>query len=546
MPLNETGSADPMLGSVIGGRYRVVRLLGEGGMGRVYVAEQQMGTAVRQVAVKTLLQEFSRDPQVQGRFHRECGTVVGLEHTNTIKFYDFGTTDAGDLYIAMEFVNGKPLIAAIEAAGRMAPARVEHIMKQVCGSLHEAHEKGIVHRDLKPENVILTEQAGESDFVKVLDFGIAKRSDAADQAREQKLTQAGMVLGTPPYMSPEQFTGKDLDRRSDIYSLGVMAYEMLAGKLPFEANTPWEWATQHMTAQPFPFEHTTGQYAAHIPPAMKQAIRRALSKNRDERQATAKEFFQEFSGGAATGAQPVSGVPATEAFAMPPSLQGRPGATQVGDAFGPGGYANANPGGAAQVNYGAPTPAPMHGPGGYPTPGPQMVPTGPQPQDPSSGGNKLALLGVVGLLAAGVVGGGVWFIQNHGEETEPVPARKASPSAATPAQTSADAPSADAPTAGAEAPAASAEAPAAGDADTGAVAPGAAPPPPVVGKGTTPTPPPTKPAPANGCDEAISAAMAGRCGQASAAMARCTGPQKSIAAANLTRCQQKAPPRGRR
>src|SRR6185369_10381989 len=127
---------------------------------------------------------------------------------------------------------------------------------QVCGALDEAHMQGIIHRDLKPENIILTDRAGETDFVKVLDFGIAARTESADAQKEQKLTQQGMVLGTPPYMSPEQFTGKALDSRSDIYSLGVMAYEMLTGKLPFEADTPWQWATQHMTAAPKPLEAT--------------------------------------------------------------------------------------------------------------------------------------------------------------------------------------------------------------------------------------------------------------------------------------------------
>ena len=135
----------------------------------------------------------------------------------------------------------------------MMPDRVAHIMEQICGSLEEAHGRGIVHRDLKPDNVVLVERAGKKDFVKVLDFGIAKRSKEEDK-NEQKLTQQGMVLGTPPYMSPEQFTGRPIDARSDIYSLGVMAYEMLTGKLPFKADTAWEWATQHMTQPPIPIE----------------------------------------------------------------------------------------------------------------------------------------------------------------------------------------------------------------------------------------------------------------------------------------------------
>src|SRR5205814_8361051 len=141
---------------------------------------------------------------------------------------------------------------------------------QIAGSLEEAHQQGVIHRDLKPENVVLTQRAGEKDVVKLLDFGIAARTESADAQREQKLTQQGMVLGTPPYMSPEQFTGKSLDARSDIYSLAVMAYEMLTGRLPFEAETPWQWATQHMTAHPFPFE--SSPIAASAPAAMKQAI----------------------------------------------------------------------------------------------------------------------------------------------------------------------------------------------------------------------------------------------------------------------------------
>jgi len=296
MPPSETGP-DPLVGQVIGGRYRITGVLGEGGMGIVYVGEQQMGSTLRKVAVKTLHQHLSKDPSVLARFHRECGTVAQLEHPNTIKFYDFGATEDGTLYIAMEFVKGKSLADVIEQEKAIAPERMLKIMRQICGALDEAHAQGIVHRDLKPDNVILTTSAGESDFVKVLDFGIAARTESTDAKREQKLTQQGMVLGTPPYMSPEQFTGKELDRRSDIYSLGVMAYEMLTGRLPFEADTPWQWATQHMTAQPTPFEASAPHMA--IPEGTRRAILRALSKDRDQRQATAKEFFSELSAGMA-------------------------------------------------------------------------------------------------------------------------------------------------------------------------------------------------------------------------------------------------------
>ena len=137
----------------------------------------------------------------------------------------------------MEFLQGKSLADYIEKEGAMMPDRVAHIMDQVCGSLEEAHGRGIVHRDLKPDNVVLVERAGKKDFVKVLDFGIAKRSKEEDK-NEQKLTQQGMVLGTPPYMSPEQFTGRPIDARSDIYSLAVMSYEMLTGQLPSRRRRP--------------------------------------------------------------------------------------------------------------------------------------------------------------------------------------------------------------------------------------------------------------------------------------------------------------------
>src|SRR5688572_19536146 len=293
-PVHEA-APDPMIGQLIGGRYRITAVLGEGGMGMVYVGEQQMGSTVRKVAVKTLHQHLSKDPSVLARFHRECGTVAQLEHPNTIKFYDFGATQDGTLYIAMEFVKGEPLAKVIESQGAMSSERTLKILRQICGALEEAHDQGVIHRDLKPENVILTERAGETDFVKVLDFGIAARTESADAQREAKLTQQGMVLGTPPYMSPEQFTGKALDARSDIYSLGVMAYEMLVGKLPFNADTPWQWATQHMSVQPTPFEVSAP--SRELPIGMRQAIMKSLEKDREKRQATARDFFAELSDG---------------------------------------------------------------------------------------------------------------------------------------------------------------------------------------------------------------------------------------------------------
>ena len=190
-----------MIGQVLGGKYKVVSLLGEGGMGCVYEGEQQLGTAKRKVAIKTLHPHLSMDAQVKARFEREVGTIAELEHPNTIQVYDFGATPDGILYIVMEFLHGKSLAALLEREGALSPERALHIFQQVCGSLEEVHTRGIVHRDLKPDNIVLVERAGRKDFVKVLDFGIAKRANEEDR-KEQKLTQQGTVLGTPPYMSP--------------------------------------------------------------------------------------------------------------------------------------------------------------------------------------------------------------------------------------------------------------------------------------------------------------------------------------------------------
>ncbi len=284
---------DPMFGQTLGGKYRVVRLIGEGGMGSVYEGEQQLGTAKRKVAVKTLHTHLSHDAKIKARFEREVGTIAELEHPNTIQVYDFGSTPEGILYIVMEFLQGKSLADLLEKQGAMAPERANHVLEQVCGSLEEAHGRGIVHRDLKPDNIVLVERAGKKDFVKVLDFGIAKRAKEEDQ-NEQKLTQQGMVLGTPPYMSPEQFTGQPIDARSDIYSLGVMAYEMVTGKLPFHATTAWEWATQHMTQPPIPIESLAEGMRA--PAAMRSTIQRALSKSPNDRFQTVAEFGEAFAG----------------------------------------------------------------------------------------------------------------------------------------------------------------------------------------------------------------------------------------------------------
>ena len=287
---DESGGTDPWIGKVLLGRYRPISVLGEGGMGKVYLAEQKMGTATRKVAIKTLHPELSGDPQLVARFHRESETVIELRHPNTIQFYDFGELDDGTLIIVMEYIEGKPLAKVLEEEGAIDPGRADKIIIQACGSLHEAHQRGIVHRDLKPENILLTNQGGQSDFVKVLDFGIAKRDDAEDP-NQAKLTKQGMVLGTPPYMSPEQFSGQQLDARSDIYSLGVMLYELLCGEPPFLAEEPWDVIRMHLEEPPLPPSRRSPP--VRIPPTLEWMLLCCLHKEPEKRFQTMREVHEE-------------------------------------------------------------------------------------------------------------------------------------------------------------------------------------------------------------------------------------------------------------
>jgi serine/threonine-protein kinase len=406
MTQGEEQAVDPLVGTVVANKYRIVKQLGEGGMGCVYLAEQQLGTSVRKVALKTLHKHLSHDPAIKKRFDREAGTVAALEHPNTIQVYDFGEMEDGTLYLVMEFVQGRSVADILEKDGPMPPARVENILRQVCGSLEEAHSHGIVHRDLKPDNVVLCERAGQKDWVEVLDFGIAKRSSEHDP-NEAKLTQQGMVLGTPPYMSPEQFTGQPVDVRSDIYALGVMTYEMLVGKYPFEANTAWEWASKHMTETPRPIE--TQAMGQHVPERMRSAITRALAKNKDERFSSVKEFFEAMSGGglpnqtAVMGQAPgqdANGGGAAAAANRPKTEMGAPvmdagpyGAPGQGSAPG----AMTPPYGGAGMGPGMGTAAPASHPAA-------VVPAGPAHAPAKKGGNGL-IIGL-GALAVLLIGGG--------------------------------------------------------------------------------------------------------------------------------------------
>lgn len=419
---------DAMLGRILLGRYRVVKVLGEGGMGKVYLAEQKMGTATRKVAIKTLHPELSGDPQLVARFHRECETVIQLHHPNTVQFYDFGDLEDNTLFIVMEFIEGEDLSKRLERDRRLDPAMVDKLLIQICGSLAEAHERGVVHRDLKPENVLLTTRGGQVDFVKLLDFGIAKRSEAEDE-KSAKLTKQGMVLGTPPYMSPEQFSGQQLDLRSDIYSLAIMTYEMITGQLPFEARTPWEWATKHLTAQPVPIQQQPG--GAGLADHKAAAIMRGMSKDREARQGSALQFMHELTGiGDAQAAWTMAtstgvGSQTGGASSSVPHTQASPtydtGGQQRAGTPGPM-PRHATPSGPFQPQgqshpYPTPGPHPQH-PMHTPTPGPTEFPSGPMQVPGSGGAGKWVAIVVIAFMVLGGGAGGLWWFLNR--EPEPV------------------------------------------------------------------------------------------------------------------------------
>jgi len=277
---------------VLGERYRVVRLIGEGGMGAVYEGEH--AHMHKRLAIKVLHPEMSRLPEVVARFEREAMAASHIDHPNVAGATDFGKLDDGSFFLVLEFVEGTSLRDRI-ARGRLEVRDALHIARQIAGALGRAHGLGIVHRDLKPENVMLVERDGDPNFVKVLDFGIAKVpvGDIAPQstaAGKSALTQLGMVYGTPEYMAPEQALGQEVDARADLYALGVILYEMLSGKRPFENESKVTLLGMHVTA-PVP-KITDKAPDAIVPAEVEAIIGRLMEKESKKRFASARELIE--------------------------------------------------------------------------------------------------------------------------------------------------------------------------------------------------------------------------------------------------------------
>jgi len=246
----ELEEAEPdLIGSEVDGRYRVIELIGEGGMGKVYLAEHvEIG---KRVALKVLHPSYSRMPDLVERFRREARAASKIGHPNIVDVTDSGTTADGSVYFVMEYLEGVELGSVIEREGALDVARVLRITGQICRALAAAHREGIIHRDLKPENIYLVTRDGTADVVKVLDFGIAKTTEA-EAARERRLTSPGMAMGTPEYMSPEQAAGRPADARCDVYSVGAIMYEMVTGEPPYSGDNFMEILNKKATLDPRP------------------------------------------------------------------------------------------------------------------------------------------------------------------------------------------------------------------------------------------------------------------------------------------------------
>jgi len=278
---------DPLVGKTLVGKYTVASVLGSGAMGTIYKAEQTaLGKAV---VIKVLHRHLLTDPELIQRFHREARAASRLNHPNCVQIMDFGALDDGSLYIAMEYIQGIDLATLLEREHPIDHRRLIGIVKQVCQALDEAHANGVLHRDLKPENIMIEDRRTVRDHVKVVDFGIAKLEENNPGSRRSFQTRTGIVCGTPEYMSPEQARGMKLDARSDLYAVGVMLYHLTTDHLPFDAPSPIEVVTKHISELPRP----PIELRADMPEALNRLVLTLLEKDREKRPSSALDVNAE-------------------------------------------------------------------------------------------------------------------------------------------------------------------------------------------------------------------------------------------------------------
>jgi serine/threonine-protein kinase len=272
---------DPLIGRTVGGRYRLISRLGSGGMSAVYLARHVL--IDRLMAIKTLRRDLSQDPVQRDRFLREARAVNRINHENIVEITDFGESDDGMVYLVMEYVPGESLLRLMQSEGPLAPLRALDVAEQIGHGLARAHQMGVVHRDLKPENVLVLQKKKRPDFVKILDFGIAKILDAPS------LTGSQQIFGTPGYIAPEYIQSTRIDGRADLYSLGVILYEMVTGALPFDYEYPGDLLVKHVTDPPVPPRARDPR----VPEAVEALVLRCLRKSPHERFRDAFQFVAE-------------------------------------------------------------------------------------------------------------------------------------------------------------------------------------------------------------------------------------------------------------
>ncbi len=279
------GAAGRLTGTMLADKYQIEHLLGSGGMCEVYRARHS-GIG-KEVAVKILKPELAADPKIAERFEQEARASSRVRHPNAINVTDYGIAKNKTPYLVMELIEGHTVRELLREFGPFPVPRVVHILGQVCGALEAAHSVGVIHRDIKPDNIIISEYDGR-DWVEVVDFGVAKIQE--DFNRRSALTGANFIIGTPRYMSPEQCEEQPVDARSDIYSLGIVVYEMLAGQAPFDGGSSTRLLMAHVAEPPPPLR----QKRPDISPEIESIVMRALEKNPDRRPQSAMEFARDF------------------------------------------------------------------------------------------------------------------------------------------------------------------------------------------------------------------------------------------------------------